>query len=51
MNIPSWVICDVFFRVAKMPEYAEKAAMRELKRLRKITPQMPEHAMIRLGKK
>ncbi len=30
-----------------MPTHAERAAMKEVKRLRKMPPQMPEHAMIR----
>jgi len=30
-----------------MPPEAEKAAYKELKRLKKMPPQMPEHAMIR----
>ena len=30
-----------------MPEHAHKAAMKELKRMKKMTAQMPEHAMIR----
>lgn len=34
-------------RLAQMPEHAEKASMKELKRLRKMPQQMPEHAMIR----
>ena len=34
-------------RLAQMPEQAEKASMKELKRLRKMPQQMPEHAMIR----
>ena len=36
-----------FVRLAKMPEHAEKASMKELKRLKKMPQQMPEHAMIR----
>ena len=31
-----------------MPEVAENAAYKELKRLKKMPAQMPEHAMIRL---
>ncbi|KAK3086517.1 hypothetical protein FSP39_019511 [Pinctada imbricata] len=34
-------------RAAEMPEHAMKAAMKELKRLKKMPQQMPEHAMIR----
>jgi len=30
-----------------MPEQALKAAMKEVKRLKKMPQQMPEHAMIR----
>jgi ATP-dependent Lon protease len=30
-----------------MPEHALKAAMKEVKRLKKMPQQMPEHSMIR----
>lgn len=34
-------------RAANMPDHAYKAAMKELKRLKKMPQQMPEHALIR----
>lgn len=34
-------------RAAKMPDYAHKVAMKELQRLKKMMPQMPEHALTR----
>ncbi|CAE1233160.1 lon [Acanthosepion pharaonis] len=34
-------------KLAKMPECAYKAAMKELRRFKKMLPNMPEHAMIR----
>ena len=37
----------IFCRSAHMPEQALKAAMKEVKRLKKMPQQMPEHAMIR----
>ena len=36
-----------FCRAADMPEHAFKAAMKELKRLKKMPQHMPEQAMLR----
>ena len=39
--------CLLYYRAAEMPEHAHKAAMKELKRLKKMPQHMPEQAMIR----
>lgn len=36
-----------YFREADLPPYAHNIAKRELKRLKKMSPQMPEYPMIR----
>jgi ATP-dependent Lon protease len=38
----------LYFRQAEMPDHAHKAAIKELKRLKKMPQHMPEQAMIRL---
>lgn len=46
VKVPS--CCGVWcYRAATMPPEAHKAAMKELKRLKKMPPVMPENAMIR----
>jgi len=37
----------VHYRASGMPVEAVKTSLRELKRLKKMPPQMPEHAMLR----